>query len=407
VPPIEPSPPRAGFELPWDSVDITDPVVALTEARARLGDTFVVESGGVTYLFTFGEGGLRAFYAVAERDASKGLADYRMLVRKMPDELFAERRTFAHDLFGAEEVQGYLDNLDWAIDAQIAELADAGSLDVFELSRRVGHRLGIACWLGREAPIDELIPEFEILDGAEAFVRPSRSKSATKDDERAALARVELVVRRLLERTDRESSFLDDIAHRWQDVEDPAPGVAGDVVLLHIATMTNLFAALAWTLAQVLLHPSPASLEQCAFEATRLGQRSIMLREVLRPITFSDGDHEYQVERGVQLATMLPLTNSERLGSGYEPERWRDRALHHDVTVTTFGHGAHRCPAQRFSVSAIVRTVGRLLATFDMTPAFTEVMPLPAQIGGVARSAQPCVVSYRRATAPGVFIGGA
>ena len=63
--------------------------------------------------------------------------------------------------------------------------------------------------------------------------------------------------------------------------------------------------------------------------------------------------------------------------------------------MTTFGHGAHRCPAQRFSVSAIVRTVARLLATFEMTPAFTEVVPLPAQIGGVARSADPCLVSYR------------
>ncbi|MDQ1478710.1 MAG: hypothetical protein QOE62_3939, partial [Actinomycetota bacterium] len=255
-------------------------------------------------------------------------------------------------------------------------------------------------------PIDELVPDFEILDGAEAFVHPSRSKGATKDDERAALARVELVVRRLLERTDRQPSFLDDIAHRWDDVDDPGAGVTGDVVLLHIATMTNLFAALAWTLAQVLLHPSPASLEQCAFEASRLGQRSIMLREVLRPITFSDGDDEYQVERGVQLATMLPLTNSERLGSGYEPGRWSDRALHHDVTVTTFGHGAHRCPAQRFSVSAIVRTVGRLRETFAMTPEFTEVVPLPAQIGGVARSAAPCVVSYRRVTVADVFIRG-
>src|SRR5258708_1940700 len=178
MPPIDPSPPRAGFGLPWDFVDVADPVVALTEARARLGDTFVVESGGVTYLFTFGESGLRAFYAVAERDASKGLADYRMLVRKMPDELFAERRTFAHDLFGAEEVQDYLDNLDWAIEAEIARLGDAGSFDVFDLSRRLGHRLGLACWIGREAPIDELVADFEILDGAEAFVHPSDSKRA-------------------------------------------------------------------------------------------------------------------------------------------------------------------------------------------------------------------------------------
>jgi cytochrome P450 len=393
---IEPSPPIAGFALPWDSADVADPVVALTAARRDLGDTFVVESGGVTYLFTFSEAGLRSFYAVEERDASKGLADYRMLVRKMPDELFAERRTFAHDLFGAEEVQGYLDNLDWAIETEIALLGDDGSFDTFDFARRVGHRLGLACWIGREAPIDDLVPEFEILDGAEAFVHPSLSKGATKADELAALARVEHVIRTLLTMPDREPSFLDEIARRWSDVEDPAPGVAGDVVLLHIATMTNLFAALAWTVSQVLLHPTDSPLEQCAFEAVRLGQRSIMLREVLRPLVFADGENQYHVSRGVQLATMLPLTNSERVGAAYEPGRWSERALHHDVAVTTFGHGAHRCPAQRFSVSAIVRTVGKLLSTFEMTPEFAEVVPLPAQIGGVARSAQPCVVGYHR-----------
>jgi len=101
TPPIDPSPPRCDFTMPWDSPDETDPVVGLTDARRKLGDTFTVESGGVTYLFTFSEAGLRSFYAVEERYASKGLADYRMLVRKLPDELFVERRTFAHDLFGA------------------------------------------------------------------------------------------------------------------------------------------------------------------------------------------------------------------------------------------------------------------------------------------------------------------
>src|SRR5262249_36956553 len=104
---ISPAPPRAPFQLPWDDAAAPAPVVALAAARTELGDTFVVESGGVEYLFVFGAAGLRAFYSLAERDASKGLADYRMLVRKLPIELFAERRTFAHDLFGRQEVEGY------------------------------------------------------------------------------------------------------------------------------------------------------------------------------------------------------------------------------------------------------------------------------------------------------------
>ena len=395
---VEPAPPRAAGGLPWDDPTVDDPVAMLTSARRELGDTFVVESGETTYLFVFGEPGLRSFYALAERDASKGLADYRMLVRKLPVELFAARRTFAHDLFGAQEIETYLDNLDWAIGRQIATMGDDGTFDVFAFARAVGHRLALACWIGREARFEELIPDLDLLDGAEAFVHPERMRHVTADEERAALARLEGAVAKLL-RDDRTPSFLDEIAARWQDVPDAerVAGITGDVVLLHVATMTNLFAALAWTLALVLVHPGDARLEDCALEAIRLGQRSIMLREVLRPILFSDGERDYEVACGVQIATMLPVTNRETAGSGYEPARWRERALHHDVRVTTFGHGGHRCPAQRFSISAITRTVAELLAAFTLTPRFDSVRPLPTQIGGVARAAHPCPVDYRRA----------
>ena len=107
------------------------------------------------------------------------------------------------------------------------------------------------------------------------------------------------------------------------------------------------------------------------------------------------GRTAFFVEPGVQLATMLPLTNMW-VGAAYDPARWRDRSLHHDVRVTTFGHGSHRCPAQRFSVSAIVRAVARLHETFELTPRFATVEPLPRQIGGVARTAAPCPVDYSR-----------
>ena len=91
---------------------------------------------------------------------------------------------------------------------------------------------------------------------------------------------------------------------------------------------------------------------------------------------------------------MLPVTNVS-VGTEYDPARWNDRSLHHDVAVTTFGHGGHRCPAQRFSISAIVRTVDRLRTTFELTPRFDRVDPLPLQIGGVGRAAAPCPVEYR------------
>ena len=101
---------------------------------------------------------------------------------------------------------------------------------------------------------------------------------------------------------------------------------------------------------------------------------------------------------------MLPLTNTTaRPGlERFDPDRWMghrlrdDDALDAKELVTTFGHGSHRCPAQRFSLSAIGRAMERLFATFDLEPGFDRVRAVPSQIGGVARSADPCPVAYVR-----------
>lgn len=397
---ISPMPPIASLVLPWDAADAPEPVAALTDARAQHGDSFAVISGETTYFFVASATGLAAFYGVAERKASKGLADYRMLLRKLPPELFDGRRTFAHDLFGASDVTSYLPNVDWAIEYAIAELADAGVFDAFGFARRVGHLIGIGCWLGREAPIDALIADLDVLDGAEAFVHPERMHDRDGSAERAAMARLTAIVGSLLDVHERLPSFLDVIAERWSDVTDPAlrhQGIAYDVVLLHIATMTNLFAAIGWTIAMTLLHDvADSDLDNAAFESIRLGQVSLMTREVLRTIEFDDGLEVRTVDPGVHLAMMVPITNLEGARDRFDSARWNDRKLHNDITTATFGHGAHRCPAQRFSMQAIVRTVRALRAQCEMEAKFAEVRPLPMQIGGVARAANGCEIAFRR-----------
>ncbi len=66
-----PAPPVAdGVGLPWD-VPVEDAVAAIAKARARHGDTFVVESGDDHYLFTFSPAGVESFYALPEDRASK------------------------------------------------------------------------------------------------------------------------------------------------------------------------------------------------------------------------------------------------------------------------------------------------------------------------------------------------
>src|SRR5882672_7310791 len=150
-------PPTATITFPWDDAAAPDPVGALAAARDELGDTFVVDSGSDRYLFVFSPAALANFYAIPERVASKGLADYRMLLRKLPDELFLGRRTLAHDLFGAQEVEGYLDHLDLAVARQLEELGDAGTFDAFVLARRLGHGLALGCWMGDAAAAPPLL----------------------------------------------------------------------------------------------------------------------------------------------------------------------------------------------------------------------------------------------------------
>jgi len=428
LPAVEPMPPTASIVLPWDAParGPSDPVLALAGARARHGDTFVVDSGGIRYLFLFSAAGVRAFYALPERQASKGLADCRMLLRKLPEELFLGRRTFAHDLFSNEEVEGYLGHLDGAIERQLDELGDAGTLEVFAWTRRLGHRLGLASWAGDEsaAPprLDALIADLDRLDGSEAFVHPSAMASieaAGKHEERAALARIERVLGGVL--AERRTAgrlagdFLDVIADRWQDAAEPerTSGITGDVVLLHLASMSNLFAAMGWTIVHLLQHPpalarvagrDDAFLQRCAQESIRLAQRSIMMRTALVTVDVDDGTRTYRVDPDIVIATMLPLTNSSAAPGldRYQPERWNGRRLDDEAAlpakelVTTFGHGRHTCPAQRFSLSAIARTVRGLVEAYALEPSFTAATPYPDQIGGVARAAESCPVLYRR-----------
>jgi cytochrome P450 len=408
--------------MPWDA-PVPDPVAAIAAARAEHGDTFVVHGDGTEYLFLFSPAGVRAFYDVAEADASKGIADWQMLRRKLPDELFLDRRTFPHVLFARDDVAQYRAVVAAAIDHTWAELGEQGTIDAFDLTRRLGHRIGLSTWAGPcgdPGPgFEQLIAALDALDGAAAFVDPGAMADVAasgKAAEYAALAVAESVVAHAVAVRDADPQPPPDhfqrIVDAWAGEPDRMQGIARDVVLVHLGSMSNLFAATGWLLVDVLGRPGllaavragDAELtERCAMESIRIAQRSIMMRAAVRPCTVADEDHEYAVERGVTLATLLPLTNCPA-GSDlatYDPERWSRRRLKADRVpaarelVTTFGHGSHTCPAQPFSLAVMTAALSSFLARFDATLTGPVSVPRRAQIGGIARPETPCEVTYR------------
>jgi cytochrome P450 len=420
-----PTPPYAeGTGLPWD-VPVGDAVAVIAAARARYGDTFVVESGREQYLFTFSCAGVESFYALTEETASKAVADYLMLRRKLPDDIFVARRTLPNALFRRDDVISYLANLDRALEQTTTELGPAGSVDVFDLMRRLGHRMGLASWAGPGSAdgeaFDRLVCAFDTLDGSDAFVHPDRMAAVAATEKRAERAAVDEVVDAIAAAVRRfDAGDKDDqglfgrIVDAWtaEPEEVRLRGIALDVALIHIASMSNLAAALGWALVDLLEHPTELArvclgdnefARHCALESTRLAQRSIMTRTVLSPVEFDTGEVTYRVPPGWNLATLLPLLNTS-VAPGlkqWDPERWtghrltEQNALPSLVLVTAFGHGRHSCPAQPFSLAAMTAAMTHLLREYQMTPGWTaHPQPVPAQIGGVARAEGPCLVDY-------------
>jgi cytochrome P450 len=402
------------------------PTEYLRRARAALGDTFVVDVFGYRLFFVFSAEGVRRLYALPEQEASFGLATFTLVFEhKIPLELAIGRRHRPHDLFGNQEVEGYLENLERAVAHELEALGSAGTFEAFTWARRLGHRLGLGCWAGTEAAsprhLDRLVPLFDRLDTSDSFVRPWRAVFATatgKRIERRAMRGIEAVIGEILAERERSGSrpgdYLQQMWDAWADAPAPerAVQVARDVMIIHMGAQSNLYAALAWTLVNVLLRPDLLArieagddelLERCANESIRMAQNSLTLRQVMRQVEVHDGTRAYQLPPGTFLATMLSLNNRSAAPGleRFDPNHYEGRRLSGHVPlaarelVSTFGHGRHSCPAQRFSISAIRTALRRLVERYELTPRFATAEPRPRQLGAVARAARPCPVAYR------------
>jgi cytochrome P450 len=248
--------------------------------------------------------------------------------------------------------------------------------------RRLGHRLGLSAWAGPEAAspphLDRLIPLFDQLDSRSSFVNPAQAfvtYATGKARERRAMQGIEAIITAILQARRHSGTAGGDFLERIEaSFADLPPGereinVARDLMVIHMGAQSNLYAALAWTLVNLLQHPhyldrvrdgDDVLLEQCANESIRMAQRSITLRQVLSPL-------ELSTHPGVMLTTMLPVNNTSAAPGleRFDPLHYEDRRLAKNVElparelVSTFGHGSHSCPAQRFSISAIRIAVRR------------------------------------------------
>ena len=166
-PSVDPMPPRISGTLPWVGAGralTRDPTAFFNRCRERHGDTFVVDAFGYRLFCVFSPLGVRNLWRLPEEQASKALADLTLLSHKVPIELFEGRRTLPHELFARDDVETHLDNLRTAVDFELDDLGDEGTIELFTFTKRLAHRMGLASWGGLDAlsaeELDSLIVHF-------------------------------------------------------------------------------------------------------------------------------------------------------------------------------------------------------------------------------------------------------
>lgn len=429
--PVSPLPPTVPSTLPFIGAGLPflrNPTQFLIAARQQHGDTFLLEVFGFRLLFTFSAAGVRSLYKMPESTASFVEATRTLIGFKLPGELLTSDMKMFHHLFGRGQMETYLGHIHDAVAEELTQLGPMGEMEIFAKMKILVHRVGFRCWAGKLAASPRyflrLVWLFEQMDPEQAFVRPGRTfitLMTRKSMERKALREVAKILadiwkarqQRPAEQAERD--MLDALHELYEALPETErfAAVARDIMILHLASLSNLYAALSWTLIHLLEHPADlarvrdqadvALLERYAHESIRVAQRSITLRKIMTPCTFDDGATRYQLEPGVFLATMLSVNNSAFPGlESFDPDHYEKSRVCPRIqlptpeVVSTFGHGSHACPGQRFALSAIRITLTELLNSLALTPLFEHPVPEPKQIGAVARAAQPCVVRFEK-----------
>lgn len=412
----------------------------LTALRKAYGDTFLLDVFGYKLFCVFSPKGLESLYALPEEKASFGFATFDLLSFKTPTELFMDTDlNLFYQLLIKKQLPRYLAMTNSVLDQELNRWANFSELEVFDAVRTLEQRIGYGLWICKEAASDAYWPrlkaQFDVLDQEKAFVDPAQTLHTLKSNkagEKVAIAAIRELLRELASGLDLDNSD-DTLAYLYRhfsafDGEELHRRVAHNCINTNQGFLSNLYAAIAWVLVRLLQYPDVADkvreeisateqqfgsqwrsnidaldsmkyLEQVLMESVRLSQRSITLRKVLEPVEVTTESERYTVNKGVYVTTLLSVKNADTEAlSTFDPDHYEGNRLKPELTpggkeqVSTFGHGKHACPAQKFSHMMCKTVVAAVLERFDLKLLSRECEPSSRQIGGVARSAEPATI---------------
>lgn len=413
-----------------------NPTRFLAQLRQEYGDTFLVDVFGYKLFCVFSPHGLKSLYAAAEDEASFGMATFDMLGFKTPLEIFMDADIdLFYELLLPGKVAAYLDDFTCGIEQVLATWPDGGALNVFDALRTLEQRVGFRVWIGDEAARDgawqEFKTHFDVLSQENAFVSPQQTLetlTSGKAREKQAVAAITTLVGDILMQRQGANHWPADnftfLYHRFRS-DDPQVTLrklTHNLINANQGFLSNLYAALAWTLINLAQYPAAKQrleaelvsvrsaygdnyrrsqqaldsmrfCEQLLMESVRLAQRSITLRKVMKEVQFDCGEAVYTIQPGVYITTMLSVINTQTPElARFDPDHYQGRKIdptliaHGKETVSTFGHGVHACPAQKFSHNMCKVLLSLLLEQFEFGTVTGPVEPSAAQMGGVARA---------------------
>lgn len=422
------------------------PTNFLAEMRKEYGDTFLVDVFGYKLFCVFSPQGLASLYAAAEDEASFGMATFDMLGFKTPLDIFMDADIdLFYDLLFPEKVAAYSKDFSEVIAQVIHAWDDSGEINVFDEIRTLEQRVGFKIWIGEEATRDgvwqQFKAHFDVLSQENAFVSPQQTLetlTSGKAREKQAVANIMALVGNILARREAADAWPDDnftfLYHRFKsdDSHVTLRKITHNIINANQGFLSNLYAALCWSLINLKQYPetqrrlekeiaatrekfgenfhgsqqaldSMRFCEQLLMESVRLAQRSITLRKVMKEFHFDCGNAVYTIQPGVYITTMLSVTNTQTPElARFDPDHYQGRRIDPKLvaagkeTISTFGHGKHACPAQKFSHNMCKVLLSLLLENFEFSNLDGVVEPSSAQMGGVSRAAQEVILHYSR-----------